>query len=177
MERRTRNIAVGVGLGALLFAGGVASAQIPQNGNITTCYMKSGGAIRVIDAATTGCRSNETQLVIDQDGTQGEPGINGISGYEIVRDQGTQDGSTSVGIAKGVQCPEGKVVLSGFGTGLVEPAAGTIGPADLVGIDIITGVTNAVVASFAKVGGDPFVATDSFRWSVGAVCADLAPDN
>jgi hypothetical protein len=64
-----------IGLGAL---GAGAYAAIPSSsGVITACYTSSGGSIRVIDAATVGCKKGETQLTWN---IQGPPGPIGPSG-------------------------------------------------------------------------------------------------
>jgi hypothetical protein len=48
-------------LALLIAASGAAVAAIPSNGTITACYVKSNGALRVIDTGQT-CTSKETQL-------------------------------------------------------------------------------------------------------------------
>jgi len=68
-----------------VFIGGVVvHATIPApNGVITTCYAKSGGAVRVIDSSVTNCGKSETQLTWNQSGPQGPigpPGPQGVAG-------------------------------------------------------------------------------------------------
>jgi hypothetical protein len=120
-------LAVGssVALGAIPGAGGV----------ISSCYAKTGGDLRVIDAATSTCKSNESALSWNQQGipgpqgvpgpvgpagpqgptgpagAQGPAGPAGVSGYEIVGQPITFDANSIVGMA--ATCPPGKVVLGG----------------------------------------------------------------
>ena len=74
-------VAAGVVAGALA-SGGLAYAAIPANdGTITACYTKSGGALRVIDAeGGQTCKGNETQLTWNRQGEQGLPGPEGPQG-------------------------------------------------------------------------------------------------
>lgn len=96
---------------AVLTATGVAYAVIPSgDGTIHACFKKSGGALRVIDAATGACGSNEISLSWNQ---AGQPGAPGISGYEIVsevRELGAIGGHFGGLLAF---CPAGKSVLGG----------------------------------------------------------------
>jgi len=139
---RTRRPLVGilVVLLAALVGGGIAYAAIPSNGVITGCYLKSGGTLRVIDAATIKCKSTETQLQWNQtgpigppgtngtngtdgtdgtngtNGTAGTNGTNGVSGYQLV----TEDHPFGTGVSFSfgsvdVSCPNGKVALGGGG--------------------------------------------------------------
>ena len=76
------------------------------------------GDLRVIDTAkkAEGCRHNEKPLSWS---TTGEQGKNGVSGYEIVQESFdhtfTSPGSRA--LERTVECPAGKRVLSGGGTG------------------------------------------------------------
>ena len=121
-------LAVGssVALGAIPGAGGVISG----------CFAKTGGDLRVIDAAANNsCKSNELPLSWNQQGIAGPQGVQGpvgpagpqgpagpagaqgpagpagVSGYEIVSQPVTFDANSVVGIA--ATCPTGKVVLGG----------------------------------------------------------------
>lgn len=82
--RMKRRAVVGVVAAAVLLAGGIAYATIPDgNGVIHGCYAKSGGSLRVIDAGVTNCKSTETSLdwnVQGQQGPQGPAGPQGPSG-------------------------------------------------------------------------------------------------
>src|SRR5439155_15299064 len=68
-------------VGALLLAGGIAYATIPDSsGVIHGCYQKNQGTLRVIDTdkAQT-CASSESPLNWSQTGQQGPPGPTGPS--------------------------------------------------------------------------------------------------
>ena len=70
-------------VGALLVAGGIAYATIPDGGGVIhACYQKNQGALRVIDTdkAQT-CSSSESPLIWSQTGPQGAgpPGPTGPS--------------------------------------------------------------------------------------------------
>jgi len=72
-----------IGLVAVLLtlAGGVAYATIPgADGVIHACYAKSGGALRVVDASVTGCKSGETSLDWNMHGPAGQQGAAGAVG-------------------------------------------------------------------------------------------------
>jgi hypothetical protein len=66
---------------ALVIAvGGAAFAAIPgPDGTVKTCYTNATGALRVIDSAAT-CNSVETELLINQTGPVGPPGVAGAAG-------------------------------------------------------------------------------------------------
>ena len=70
--------------GAVVVAsGGIGVAAIPSSsdGEITGCYGKSNGQLRVIDAqAGEQCKNNETRLTWSQTGPQGPPGSEGPPG-------------------------------------------------------------------------------------------------
>jgi hypothetical protein len=114
---------------ATLAAGGVAYATIPTDGIISGCYLKSGGALRVIDATTGKCGAKETSLnwnVQGAQGAQGPQGLQGpkgdtgaagpagISGYEVVT---VEDDYVSPFDPERMdviaQCPAGKKLISG----------------------------------------------------------------
>ena len=69
-------------VGALLLAGGIADATIPDSsGVIHGCYQKNQGTLRVIDAGTAQtCSSSETALNWSQTGPQGAQGPPGPTG-------------------------------------------------------------------------------------------------
>jgi hypothetical protein len=111
--------------GLLAVAGvGVASGAIPSSsdGVIHGCYQKPGllanpGAVRVIDAeAGQTCRSNETAFQWNSKGPKGDPGPQGpsgvLSGRVVVKNEVTVTGTEQTGNVS-VQCPLGKVVLTG----------------------------------------------------------------
>jgi hypothetical protein len=58
-----------------------AYATIPgSDGVIHSCYAKSGGALRVVDASVTNCKSGETSLNWSQQGVPGPQGPQGEKG-------------------------------------------------------------------------------------------------
>ena len=74
-------------VGALLVAGGIAYATIPDGGGVIHgCYQKNQGTLRVIDTdkAQT-CASSESPLTWSQTGPQGRPGPKGRPGPRAVR--------------------------------------------------------------------------------------------
>lgn len=113
MQRRTLILSAGAVLIALAVAA-VASATIPDgNGVIHGCYTKSGGALRVIDASVTNCKSTETALTWNQIGPTGPQGPQGAQGpagtavaYGYVDHTGTTV-SDAVGISAANVVPAG----------------------------------------------------------------------
>lgn len=75
---RALAMAGGLALGVAL-AVGIAGASIPQDGVYTGCYMKSGGTLRVIDPSQK-CKTSETRIWWNQQGTQGPQGPQGTQG-------------------------------------------------------------------------------------------------
>lgn len=68
---------------ATLGVAAIAYATIPgADGVIHSCYRNSGGALRVIDDAVTGCRSNETSLDWNAQGVPGPQGAQGPEGAQ-----------------------------------------------------------------------------------------------
>jgi hypothetical protein len=68
-------------IAALGLAGGVAYATIPDGGGVIhTCYLKSGGALRVVDSPASGCKSNESPLDWNANGPTGPTGATGAAG-------------------------------------------------------------------------------------------------
>lgn len=101
---------------------GVSYAQIPaQDGTISTCFTKSTGSIRVIDASVTNCKSGETSLTWNQQGNtgpQGPPGATGATG--ATGPQGPQGDPGPTG-ATGPQGPQGATGPQGVpGNGIVH---------------------------------------------------------
>jgi hypothetical protein len=123
-------LVIGIGAGV----GGVAYATIPNDGVINTCYLRSGGTLRVIDASVTKCKTSETALSWNQagqpgadgqdgeDGTDGTNGTNGVSGYEVVTAE-TTDVSvfTPNRLDLRATCPAGKKFLGGGWTFYLVP--------------------------------------------------------
>jgi hypothetical protein len=125
--RSTRFWLLGGAVATVALAG-TAYATIPAgDGVIDGCYAKSGGTLRVIDAAVTTCKSGETALSWSQQGVpgptgapgapgptgpQGEPGDpGGLAGQELVR---AQSGETSDRFKQVIaDCPTGKLAVGG----------------------------------------------------------------
>lgn len=82
--RRGAAFALTAAIGLAAIGGiSVATGAIPSgDGTIHACYGKSGGAVRVIDAFVTNCKSGETALTWNQRGPQGAPGQNGQDGQD-----------------------------------------------------------------------------------------------
>jgi Collagen triple helix repeat (20 copies) len=102
--RRTLAI-LAAALAILAVGGGVALATIPgSDGVIHGCYAKSGGALRVIDASVTTCKTGETSLDWSMTGPQGPAGLQGPKG-----DPGPQGAKGDPGPqgAKGDPGPQG----------------------------------------------------------------------
>ena len=67
--------------------GSAAFAAIPGAGGVIhSCYTRSGGSIRVIDATVTNCKSTETSLDWNQSGQPGVPGPQGLPGAQGQKD-------------------------------------------------------------------------------------------
>ena len=64
----------------LAVTGGSAYASIPSDNTINGCYNKVSGALRVIDATVTQCKSNETPISWNEVGPQGSVGPTGPQG-------------------------------------------------------------------------------------------------
>ena len=82
-KRLSKRVTRLTGLVAVLLtlAGGVAYATIPgSDGMIHACYSRSGGALRVVDASVTGCKSGETSLDWNVRGAAGPQGAVGRRG-------------------------------------------------------------------------------------------------
>lgn len=81
-------------VGALLVAGGIAYATIPDGGGVIhACYQKNQGTLRIIDTdkAQT-CSSSESPLNWSQTGPQGQQGPQGIQGPQGPSDVYSVDG-------------------------------------------------------------------------------------
>lgn len=80
MLRPKKRLLVAVALlGFGVAAVGIAYAAIPSGNTITACYGKPGDNLRVIDAATTNCKKNETQLTW----SSGDPCLTAVSGVYL----------------------------------------------------------------------------------------------
>jgi hypothetical protein len=75
------SLGAGIVVVALMLAGGVAWASIPDPGGVIHgCYGKSGGNLRVIDNSVTNCAKNETSLNWNMKGPTGPAGPQGLQG-------------------------------------------------------------------------------------------------
>src|SRR3954471_15346194 len=111
-----------VGTALVLGVGGIAYATIPSSsGTITSCVQKSSGAVRLIDTAKESCKSTESTLPWNQAGV---PGTNGVSGYEIVKQQAPADGIVILR-AETIPCPAGKKVVGG-GAAVTSTSGGQV---------------------------------------------------
>lgn len=121
----TRGRAAAVGAttaGALVVGVGVAFAQIPaQDGTISACYSRSGGALRVVDEGQA-CKNGETRLTWNQ---KGEPGPAGAAGPQ---GPAGADGAPGADGADGAQGPAGPAGSDG-----AAGPQGPVGPEGAVG--------------------------------------------
>lgn len=68
-------------IACLVVTAGLALATIPdESGVLHGCYLKSGGAVRIIDSSVAGCKSNETAISWNVQGPAGAPGTPGAPG-------------------------------------------------------------------------------------------------
>lgn len=106
---RKRLVVAAAAVGAaLLVAGGVAYATIPDSsGVIHGCYARSGGSLRVIDATVTNCKSTETSLDWNAQGPQGPQGPAGPTGPTGPQGPQGPQGLTGPQGAAGPQGPSG----------------------------------------------------------------------
>lgn len=164
---------------ALAVATGTAYALIPDPGGVIQgCYKRSGGTLRVIDAAIETCQANEIALPWNQTGPQGPAGVDGadgapgISGYEVVVNS-VDRGAGFIAGGSQVLCPAGKRPLGGganvsdpedddggfFSAGLVDGEFPLNGP-----------VAFGWAAGFRR-NFDLQTTTLPFRTNVWAICA------
>lgn len=67
----------------LAIGGSVALATVPDSGGvISSCYNKSGGALRVVDPAVSKCSAGEQALTWNQTGPKGATGPQGPGGAQ-----------------------------------------------------------------------------------------------
>ena len=144
LTSRKTPIAIGLAIATGAVASVAAGAIPDSSGVIHSCYAQKGGYVRVIDSATSHCKSGETGLNWNNTGPagpqgpkgdagpagpkgatgdtgpagpQGTPGADGVSGWEIVQGDVTavDPGHTADSDAR---CPSGKnPVGGGFGVG------------------------------------------------------------
>ena len=111
MNVRKKLTIILTGVAAALVFGAVAFASIPDaNGVIHTCYGKSGGTLRVIDATNTSCGGNETSLNFNQQGPAGAQGPAGPAGPQGAKGD---TGATGANGAAGPVGPKGDTGAAG----------------------------------------------------------------
>jgi hypothetical protein len=120
MRKRDLLGAAAGAVAASVLAGGIAWAAIPGAGGVISgCYQKNEGQLRVIDSATTACRSSEIPISWNAQGVHGATGEPGVPGRNGV------DGRDGAGVAvapeaPGANCPTGGVkVMAANGVGYV----------------------------------------------------------
>lgn len=146
----------------VLIGGGTASAAVTTDTTtITGCWHKSSGLLRVIDAGTEQCKTNETLLEWNAVGAKGEAGPQGPAGpIGETGPAGPQGvaGPTGENGTNGSQGPAGPIGETGPAgpqgpagpTGETGPAGpqGPAGPAGtgggLAGYELVTVTTTAV---------------------------------
>jgi Collagen triple helix repeat (20 copies) len=150
--RLSRRIVL-VGVGALVLAGGLAYAAIPDgNGTIHACMLNSQGQLRIIDPAHDACRTNETAIAWSQTGPHGATGPTGPTGpagpagptgpQGVKGDTGAQGPTGPAGPSGGLDHVQVVHVTatpssSGFATALVNCPSGTTltgGGVDVLGL-------------------------------------------
>jgi len=128
-------MAIGLAMGVTLLAGAtLAWSAIPGSGGVIySCYLKSGGALRVIDNAVTNCKSGETALNWNQTGPAGPTGPPGATG---ATGPAGADGAPGPAGPAGSQGPAGADGAEGA-TGPAGPS-GSAGPSGLSGLEVFT---------------------------------------
>jgi hypothetical protein len=107
MSRRRVGVAA-MAVAAALVVGGVAYATIPDSGGVIHgCYARSGGALRVIDAGVTNCKTGETSLDWNLQGQQGPVGPKGDTGAQGTAGPQGPQGPTGPQGPAGPQGPSG----------------------------------------------------------------------
>jgi hypothetical protein len=111
-----------LGTALIFLLGGFAVANaLPSPATINACVQKSTGTVRVPTSGS--CAKTETALSWNQQGQDGAPGADGVSGYEVVtKDFDLQSGVVTFG-SEAAHCPTGKRVLGG-GYTPIDPASG-----------------------------------------------------
>jgi len=120
VRRFSRRFAL-LGAGALVLAGGLAYASIPDSdGTIHACLLTSLEQVRIIDPSKQQCRANETPLSWNQTGPKGATGPRGATGPTGPR------GATGPTGARGATGPQGPA--GGLNHVQVVEATGTPAP-------------------------------------------------
>lgn len=173
---------LGVVVGALAAAGGVAYAMVPDaSGTIHGCYDNKIGTLRVIDPSAGGAcdPKKENALSWSQTGPQGPSGTdgtNGVSGYQIVFRQFdvSDDLAGAVGADEFVGCPTGKSAIGGGWADLHwVDAANNRHDTTLVSSNEPTFSGNGWMILIEKQDGSAFQPGESLHGAVYATCATV----
>jgi hypothetical protein len=103
-------LAVTVGAGVFGIATAVQASIPDVNGVIHACYLKSGGALNVIDNSTSTCTSKQTALNWNQQGIRGVTGLRGPTGPKGTTGTAGANGTNG---AKGVTGSKGATGQNG----------------------------------------------------------------
>lgn len=149
MNRRPRNLLVGVGLAAAAAAaGGIVSAAIPaSNGVISGCYDAQSGQVRLVDTeggTPKGCGKTERAISWNQ---QGPPGPQGPQGPQGPIGPAGPQGPTG---ATGPAGPAGPAGPSGTSFGFVREASFVDLAGDTVVIEADVGPGTFVVTAHVE---------------------------
>jgi hypothetical protein len=108
---------------AVVLAASVAWATIPDgNGVIHGCYLRKGGALRVINTGKgQTCTGKEKSLTWNQTGPAGPAGPPGVSGYVVSGTNFSPTVNAGDQWSVTVSCPMGKSLLGG---GFTDTSAG-----------------------------------------------------
>jgi len=176
---RSRTLVTVIVASGLIAVGGtlIAQAAIPSaDGVFTACINKTSGAVRMIDAEKTpriNCAANEIRRTWN---AQGQPGADGVSGYQIVtvEDEFTFSGNT-IRVSDSASCPNGKKVVGGGGHAAYLPAGAEFFRNTTVAVT--EPVINEIAwhVEFGKDDGTVFGAGDRLVWTVYAVCVTALP--
>ena len=169
---------------AVLAAGGIAYATIPDAGNVFHgCVKEDNGMLRLIDTSSSGpsgrCRENETAVSWNQTGPPGEAGANGdpgppgVSGLQTVTLASISNSVSPKEAA--VLCPAGKRAIAG--------GAAILGGSVASGTDLAATVALKSSRPVTVSGSDAWTARGEEiapgfdgNWSltIYAICANVA---
>lgn len=127
-----RHLAIGVVIGAVV-AGGIVQAAIPDStsGQITACVVKSGataGAVRIIDTATSSCRSTEKVVTWQAQGVRWRGAWSATKTYRT-NDVVSRNGSSYVATASSTNAaPPNATKWAVFAAAGAAGATGASGP-------------------------------------------------
>lgn len=154
-----------VAVGALLVAGGIAYATIPDSkGVIHACYKMNAGTLRVIDSGSAQtCSSSETLLDWSQTGPQGPQGVQGPQGlqgpsgsshaYSTFNEVGQTQLAPNAHTITSLTLPAGDYVVWATGSVVKTGLINTTGSDNDVKCALNDPDDNAVTASEAEANG------------------------